>query len=398
MYILITGAKGFIGKNLVKALENIRDNKDRREEFASLRPLTISACDIDTTDEELDQFASKADLVVHLAGINRPKNDEEFFEGNRDFTKHLLKLLEAHNNKAPVLLSSSIQATLEGPYENSLYGDSKLQSELFLLEEGKQTGRSVVIYRFPNVFGKWCRPNYNSAVATFCHNISHGLPVTISDENHELNLIYIDDIVLDILGLLRVFAQKGALDSGYREIKPVYKATLGEIVRLLYEFQVSRKSLQIPRIKDNSFEKKLLSTYESYLAPDDFVYDLKENKDDRGNFAEFIKTPDRGQVSLNVVKPLNTKGNHWHQSKWEKFVVLSGEAIIKQRKVGLDENGEPYPVKEYHLSDERYQVVETPPGYTHSLHNPSNEDTAVCAIWCNEIFDPQNPDTYFEEV
>lgn len=265
MYILITGAKGFIGKNLVKALENIRDNKDRREEFASLRPLTISACDIDTTDEELDQFASKADLVVHLAGINRPKNDEEFFEGNRDFTKHLLKLLEAHNNKAPVLLSSSIQATLEGPYENSLYGDSKLQSELFLLEEGKQTGRSVVIYRFPNVFGKWCRPNYNSAVATFCHNISHGLPVTISDENHELNLIYIDDIVLDILGLLRVFAQKGALDSGYREIKPVYKATLGEIVRLLYEFQVSRKSLQIPRIKDNSFEKKLLSTMKAIL-------------------------------------------------------------------------------------------------------------------------------------
>ena len=407
MKVLVTGAKGFVGRNLCEALKNIANGKDRRKKYQSLLPLTVYEYDRDNTQEELSFYCSAADFVFNLAGINRPKDPSEFMEGNMGFGETLLSLLEHHDNKCPVMLSSSVQASLKGRYAGSPYGESKLAGEELLFEYEERTGAKVLVYRFPNLYGKWCRPRYNSAVATFCDAIANGREFQVNDPSVELELLYIDDLVtamLDILvGNVHRCRYAGAEcvpaeDGRYCYAPGAQKASLGEIVGLLENFRDARETLAVPNLKDGSFSKKLYSTFLSYYEPGHFAYDLKPNVDARGSFTEFLRTPERGQVSVNVSKPGITKGNHWHMSKWEKFLVVSGTASIKLRKVGEDAEGNPYPIDEYVVRGEDMRVVEMIPGYTHSITNLSGADDLVTVMWANEPFDPENPDTYYEEV
>lgn len=388
MKILITGAKGFVGRNLVENLKNIRDGKDKTHKISS--DLEILEYDIDNTLEQLDEFCKKADFVFNLAGVNRPKDKEEFIEGNFGFASTLLENLKKYRNNCPVMLSSSIQATLEGRYAGSDYGKSKLAGEELFKEYSKETGAKVLIYRFPNLFGKWCRPNYNSAVATFCNNIANDLPIQVNDRNTELELVYIDDLVQE---LLRAIENNETRDEyGYCYVPEIHRASLGEIVDLLYFFKESRKNLFIPNLTEGSFEKKLYSTYLSYLDPKDFSYKLKMNVDNRGSFTELVKSLDRGQISINISKPGITKGQHWHNTKTEKFIVVAGTGIIQLRKIGTDE------IVDYRVSGEEITVVDMIPGYTHNIINLSETENLVTVMWCNECFNPERPDTFFEEV
>lgn len=407
MRVLVTGAKGFVGRNLCEALKNIADGKDRRQKYQGILPLTVYEYDRDNTQEELSFYCSAADYVFNLAGINRPKDPPEFMEGNMGFGETLLGLLEHHGNKCPVMLSSSVQASLEGRYAGSPYGESKLAGEELLFDYEERTGAKALVYRFPNLYGKWCRPRYNSAVATFCDAIANGRDFQVNDPSVELELLYIDDLVtamLDALvGDVRRCRYAGAEcvpaeDGRYCYAPGAQKASLGEIVGLLEGFRDARETLAVPNLKDGSFSKKLYSTFLSYYEPGHFAYDLKPNVDLRGSFTEFLRTPERGQVSVNVSKPGITKGNHWHMSKWEKFLVVSGTASIKLRKVGEDAEGNPYPIDEYVVCGEDMRAVEMIPGYTHSITNLSDTDDLVTVMWANEPFDPENPDTYYEEV
>ena len=369
MKILVTGSNGFIGKNLIAELKN-RDYKD------------IFEYDLDSTLEELDKYTKEADFIYHLAGVNRPKDDKEFLEGNFGFTNVLLEHLIKNNNKAPIMISSSIQAELNNPY-----GVSKKAGEDLIFNYGKENNVDVFVYRFPNVFGKWSKPNYNSVVATFAYNIANNLPIKVNDPNVLMNLIYIDDLVNELINLLD---NKHNQKDKYCYVEPVHEVKLGKIAELLKKFKNSRKDLSIANM-DDEFERKLYSTYLSYLHKDDFIYDLKMNIDERGSFTEFIKTIDRGQVSINISKPGITKGNHWHHSKNEKFLVVSGKGVIRFRKYNETE------VTQYYVSGDKLQVVDIPPGYTHNIENLGDKDM-VTVMWVNEIYDPNNPDTYYMEV
>ncbi len=379
MKILVTGAKGFVGKNLTSTLSNIRDGKDRTREIAS--DLQIYEYDIDTPKERLEQYCSDCDFVFHLAGVNRPKEEAEFMEGNFGFTSVLLETLKKHHNRCPVLITSSIQAALDNPY-----GKSKRAGEELIEKYGRENGVKTLIYRLPNVFGKWCRPNYNSAVATFCNNIANGLPITVNDRNTVLTLVYIDDVVNELLAAL---AGRENHKNEFCSVPVFYQVTLGEIVDLLYEFKKSRASKMIPEM--SGFSKKLYSTYLSYLPQHDFSYEAKMNCDARGSFTVLFKTAERGQVSVNISKPGITKGNHWHHSKNEKFVVVSGKGVIRFRKPDSSD------VIEYFVSGDKIEIVDIPTGYTHNIENLGESDM-VTIMWCNECFDPERPDTYFLEV
>jgi UDP-2-acetamido-2,6-beta-L-arabino-hexul-4-ose reductase len=369
MKILVTGAKGFIGKNLITELRNRKYTE-------------IFEYDRDTDPSLLDGFCKEADFVFHLAGVNRPKEQSEFMEGNFGFTSDLLNSLKKHNSICPVMISSSIQAELENPY-----GKSKKAGEDLLFAFGKETGSKVLVYRFPNVFGKWCRPNYNSAVATFCHNVAHSLPIQVKDPSVVMNLVYIDDLVNELINALEGKENK---EGSFCEVPIVHTITLGEIVDLVYSFKKSREDRSVPNMSD-AFTKKLYSTYLSYLPENQFSYDLKMNVDQRGSFTEFIKTPDRGQVSVNISKPGITKGNHWHHTKNEKFLVVSGKGVIRFRKIDSDK------VLEYFVSGDKMEVLDIPTGYTHNIENLGDTDM-VTIMWANEQFDPEKPDTYYLEV
>lgn len=399
MKILVTGARGFVGKNLCCALKNIRDGKDRT--FPNLKIEEIFEYDLDNSYEELDEFCKNADFVFNLAGVNRPKDNEEFMKGNFGFASQLLSDLKKYNNKAPVMVASSVQATLVGRYANSEYGKSKLAGEELMFSYAKETGAKVLVYRFPNLFGKWCRPNYNSAVATFCNNIANDLPICVNDRNTELELLYIDDLVREMLNALMgqehycdyVGVEAVEKTNGKYAFVPVtHKATLGEIVDLLYLFAKQPKTLIMPEIADNSFAKKLYSTYLSYLPKEKVAFPLKMNVDARGSFTELLKTEKCGQFSVNISKPGITKGQHWHNSKWEFFIVVSGKGLIQQRKIGSDE------VLEFFVSGEEIQAVHMLPGYTHNIINLSETENLVTMMWANEQFDKDHPDTFFEEV
>ena len=398
MNILITGAKGFVGRNLTASLESIRDGKDRVHRIEGLEDpseLTIYTYDIDSTLEELDTYCKDADFVFNLAGVNRPKNQEDFMKGNFGFASTLLDTLKKHGNKAPVMLSSSIQASLTGRFAGSEYGRSKLAGEELFQAYSKETGAKVLIYRFPNLFGKWCRPNYNSAVATFSSNIANGLPIQVNDRSTELELLYIDDLVEEML--LALSGKEHRDEKGYCFCPVTFKKTLGEIVALLYSFKESRRDLSVSDMSDG-FTKRLYANYLSYLPADGFSYKLKMNRDVRGSFTEILRTADRGQVSVNISRPGITKGQHWHHTKNEKFVVVSGHGLIQLRKIGVDENGNPYPVVDYEVSGEEITVVEMIPGYTHNIINLSDTEDLVTLMWANEPFDPEHPDTFAEPV
>lgn len=399
MNILITGAKGFVGKNLVCNLRNIMEGKNRT------RPqLTVDAIyeyDIDTDPALLEQYCAQADFVFNLAGVNRPQNNEEFMQGNFGFASTLLDTLKKHHNTCPVMLSSSIQATLIGRYGQSDYGKSKLAGEELFFTYAEQTGAQVLVYRFPNLFGKWCRPNYNSAVATFCNNIANDLPIQVNDRSTELELLYIDDLVEEMLDALEGKAHRCdydglepvySADGRYCVVPTTHKATLGQIVDLLEAFKNQPKTLMMPAIPANSFAKKLYSTYLSYLPKEAAIFPLKMNTDDRGSFTELLKTADHGQISVNISKPGITKGQHWHNSKWEFFIVVSGHGLIQQRRIGSDE------VLEYEVTGENIQAIHMLPGYTHNIINLSDTENLVTVMWANEPFDPQHPDTFFEKV
>ena len=398
MNILVTGSNGFVGKNLVANLYNIKDGKNRTRNICIDE---IFEYDIDTDSSLLDTYCQNANFVFNLAGVNRPKDAAEFTEGNYDFPNTLLSLLKKHNNCCPVMLSSSVQATLIGRYEGSDYGKSKLAGENLFFEYGENTGAKVLVYRFPNLFGKWCRPNYNSAVATFCHNKANDLPITVNDESTELELLYIDDLVNEMLdalegkehhcdydGLTPVASEMGK----YCFVPTTHKVTLGEIVHLLDSFKEQPETLVIPEIPRNSFAKKLYSTYLSYLPKDKVKYALDMKCDDRGSFTELLKTANCGQFSVNISKPGITKGQHWHNTKWEFFIVVSGRALIQERKLGTDE------IIEFEVSGEKIQAVHMLPGYTHNIINQSDTDDLITLMWANEMFDAANPDTYFEIV
>ena len=398
MNILVTGANGFVGKNLVANLNNIKEGKNRT------RNLIVDAVfeyDIDTEPSLLNEFCKKADFVFHLAGVNRPKEQSEFMRGNFGFSSTLLETLKECGNTCPVILSSSIQATLIGRYGESDYGKSKLAGEELFFEYSKETGAKVLVYRFPNLFGKWCRPNYNSVVATFCHNMAHNLPIQVNDRFTELELLYIDDLVEALLDALEGNEQYcnyeglqavGATDGRYAYVPTTHKVTLGEIVDLLEEFQAQPKTLFLPSIPENSFAKKLYSTYLSYLPKEAVAFPLKMNVDDRGSFTELLKTSNHGQFSVNISKPGITKGQHWHNSKWEFFIVVSGHGLIQERKIGTDE------VIEFEVSGEKIEAIHMLPGYTHNIINLSETENLVTVMWANEAFDPAHPDTFFEKV
>lgn len=398
MKILITGAKGFVGKNLVASLENIREGKDRVHKMQGLEcpsDLEIYTYDIDSTQEELEKYCQDADFVFNLAGVNRPKDQEEFMKGNFGFASTLLDTLKKYGNKAPVMLSSSIQASLEGRFAESEYGKSKLAGEELFRRYSEETGAKVLIYRFPNLFGKWCRPNYNSAVATFSNNIANDLPIQVNDRSTELKLLYIDDLVEELL--LALNGQEHRDEKGFCYCPVTFHVTLGEIVDLLYSFKESRQNLSVPDMSDG-FTKRLYANYLSYLPTDGFSYKLKMNRDDRGSFTEILRTTDRGQVSVNISKPGITKGQHWHHTKNEKFVVVSGRGLIQLRKIGVDRDGNPYPVVNYEVSGEEITVVEMIPGYTHNIVNLSDTEDLVTVMWANEPFDPEHPDTFGQTV
>ena len=397
MNILITGAKGFVGKNLTEALKNIRDGKDKVHKICDdASKIQIYEYDVDSSGSDLEKYCADADFVFNMAGVNRPKSTEEFMQGNFGFASELLNTLKKYNNKAPVMLSSSIQASLEGRFANSEYGKSKLAGENLFKEYSKETGVKVMIYRFPNLFGKWCRPNYNSAVATFCNNIANNLEITVNDPNVELELLYIDDLVEEMLNALA--GKENRKKDGFCYAEPTHKVTLGEIVDLLYEFKASRENKTVPDMSEGSFSKKLYSTYLTYLAPDNFAYKLNMNCDARGSFTEILRTANAGQFSVNISKPGITKGQHWHNTKNEKFVVVKGRGLIQLRKIGTDEEGKPYPIVNYEVNGDEITVVDMIPGYTHNIINLSETEELVTFMWCNECFNPQKPDTYFEEV
>ena len=398
MKILVTGAKGFVGTNLVEALKNLRDNKDRTR--PGLKIEEIFEFDKDSTSAELDKYCAEADFVFNLAGVNRPKEVTEFMEGNFGLGETLLSTLKKYGNKCPVMLSSSAQASLEGRFKDSEYGRSKLAGEQLFKDYSKETGAKAWIFRFPNLFGKWCRPNYNSAVATFCNNIAHDLPITVNDRTTELELLYIDDLVKGMLDILEGRIGETVQEAGdlYR-IEPIHKATLGDIVDLIYSFRDQEKTLIVPEIPNGSFAKKLYSTYLSYLPKEKAAFELKKNEDDRGSFTELLKTVSGGQFSVNVSKPGVTKGQHWHHSKWEFFIVVSGEALIRERRIGTDpETGKEYETLEFRVNGERPTAVHMLPGYTHNIINLSDTRELITLMWANECFDPDRPDTFFEKV
>ncbi len=381
MKILVTGAGGFVGKNLCAALKNIRDGKDKTREVSVSE---VYEFDLDTPKELLKEYCEKADFVFHLAGVNRPETEEEFMAGNFGFTSELLDTLKECGNKAPVMISSSIQAALDNPY-----GKSKAAGENLIFAYGKENGVKTLVYRYPNLFGKWCRPNYNSAVATFCYNIAHNLPITVNDPSHTMNLCYVDDVVNE---LILALSGKEHRDGDYCFVPKVHQITLGEIADLLYSYRDSRETKVIPDMTEGSFSQKLYATYLTYLEPEEFAYPLKMNCDARGSFTEMIRTANAGQVSVNVSKPGITKGQHWHHTKNEKFIVVSGKGLIQFRKIGEEK------VYDCYVSGEEMTVVDIIPGYTHNIINLSETEDLVTIMWCNECFNPDKPDTYFEEV
>ena len=399
MNILITGAAGFVGKNLVAALQNIRDGKDRTHPGLEIGQLFLY--DIDSPAELLEEGCRKADFVFNLAGVNRPQNQEEFMQGNFGFASTLLETLKKYHNTCPVMLSSSIQATLVGRYANGEYGKSKKAGEELFFSYARQTGAKVLVYRFPNLFGKWCRPNYNSAVATFCNNIAKDLPITVNDPSVELELLYIDDLVDEMVAALEGNEHHCEFDgvetvlteSGrYCAATVTHHVTLGRIVELLESFRNQSATLMMPEIPHNSFEKKLYSTYLSYLPKEKVAFPLKMNVDARGSFTELLRTEKCGQFSVNISKPGITKGQHWHHSKWEFFIVVSGRGLIQMRKIGSDE------VMNFEVSGEKIEAVHMLPGYTHNIINLSDTEDLVTVMWANECFDPGKPDTFFEVV
>lgn len=399
MNVLVTGAKGFVGKNLVCNLRNIAQGKNRTRPGLTIDK--IYEYDLDTDPALLDKFCAGADFVFNLAGVNRPKDQSEFMDGNFGFASDLLENLKKHGNKCPVMLSSSIQATLIGRYGQSGYGKSKLAGEELFFDYSRETGAPVLVYRFPNLFGKWCRPNYNSVVATFCHNIANDLPIQVNDRSTELEFVYIDDLVEEMLDALEGKEHRcefSGLDAVAKEngrycyVPVTSKATLGEIVDLLASFKAQPKTLVMPEIPTGSFAKKLYSTYLSYLPKEAVCVPLKMNVDDRGSFTELLRTASCGQVSVNISKPGITKGQHWHNSKWEFFMVVSGHGLIQERKIGTDE------VMEFEVSGDKIQALHMLPGYTHNIINLSDTENLVTVMWANEPFDPQHPDTFFEKV
>ncbi len=424
MRILVTGAKGFVGKNLCAQLNNIKDGKARC--YGDLSIEEVFEYDLDSTPEQLDTWCKECDFVFNLAGVNRPKDNDEFMKGNFGFASILLDTLKAHKNTCPVMLSSSQQASLTGRFGNSEYGRSKKAGEDLFLEYGKETGAKVLVYRFPNLYGKWCRPNYNSAVATFCNNIANDLPITVNDPSVELELLYIDDLVEEMIHALKGEEHHCEFDglevipmnetntditdntdseksvqSGKSVFEKVgrycycpvtHKATLGKIVDLLHQFADMPKTLLIPEIPADSFAKRLYSTFLSYLPKEKAIFDLKMNVDARGSFTELVHTLNCGQVSINISKPGITKGEHWHNTKWEQFIVVAGHGLIQLRKEGTDE------VLNYEVSGDKIQSVIMLPGYTHNIINLSDTEDLVTVMYCNEIFDPNRPDTYFDKV
>jgi UDP-2-acetamido-2,6-beta-L-arabino-hexul-4-ose reductase len=399
MRILVTGANGFVGKNLCATLNTIQDGRNKTRPGLYIEE--IYEYDIDSSQAELDEWCQKADFVFNLAGVNRPKDQKEFMEGNLGFASTLLDTLKRCGNKCPVMLSSSQQASLAGRFGNSEYGRSKKAGEELFLNYQKETGATVLVYRFPNLFGKWCRPNYNSAVATFCHNIANDLPIQVNDPNVELELLYIDDLVDEMLDALEGKEHRCEFD-GLEVVEnpkgrfcycPVtYKVALGEIVEFLRSFAEQPKTLMIPNIPEGSFAKKLYSTYLSYLPKDKISFPLRMNSDDRGSFTELIHTQSSGQVSINISKPGITKGQHWHNTKWEFFIVVSGHGLIQERKIGTDD------IIEFEVSGERIEAVHMLPGYTHNIINLSETENLVTVMYCNEIFNPNTPDTFYETV
>ncbi|MBR2628462.1 MAG: capsular polysaccharide biosynthesis protein CapF [Alistipes sp.] len=399
MKILVTGAKGFVGRNLVAQLENIRTGKAKF--YGDVAVSEVYEYDIDSSAEELDDYCSKADFVFNLAGVNRPKEQSEFMSGNFGFASTLLDTLKKHNNQCPVMLSSSIQATLVGRYADGEYGKSKKAGEELFFDYSAATGAKVLVYRFPNLFGKWCRPNYNSAVATFCNNIANDLPIQVNDRSTLLELLYIDDLVDEMVAALRGEEHHCEFDGVDTVLTPegrycaapvTHKVTLGEIVDLLESFKAQPSTLVMPEIPEGSFAKKLYSTYLSYLPKEKVAFPLKMNVDERGSFTELIKSVGVGQVSINISKPGITKGQHWHNTKWEQFIVVSGHGLIQLRKIGTDE------VLEFEVSGDKIEAVQMLPGYTHNIINLSDSEDLVTVMWCNECFDPARPDTFFEPV
>lgn len=399
MNILVTGAKGFAGRNLVENLKNIRDGKNKTRPNITIEE--IYEYDIDSTPEQLNEYCSKADFVFNLAGVNRPTDPADFKKGNRDFAETLLATLKKHNSKAPVMVSSSIQATLAGRFGTSEYGLSKKDGEELFFAYGEETGNRVMVYRFPNLVGKWVRPNYNSAVGTFCNNIANDLPITVNDPSVELEMLFIDDLIEEMFDAIEgkehhcEFDGVNAImqDNGRYCYAPVtHKATLGRIVELLNIFHDQPKTLVMPEIPNGSFEKKLYSMYLSYLPKEKTIFDLDMKCDDRGSFTELLKTANCGQFSVNISKPGITKGQHWHNSKWEFFIVVSGHGLIQERKIGTDE------VIEFEVSGDKIQAVHMLPGYTHNIINLSETENLVTVMWANEQFDPNHPDTFFEKV
>ena len=411
MKILVTGAAGFVGRNLVENLKNLRDGKNRTRPALSIEE--IYEVTRESTPEDLARYCADCDFVFNLAGVNRPKDPAEFREGNFGFASRLLEALKRQGNRCPVMLSSSLQATLAGRFGKSEYGLSKKAGEELFFEYAAETGAAVLVYRFPNLVGKWVRPNYNSAVGTFCHNIAHDLPITVNDPSVELELLFIDDLLEEMYDALEGRPHRAeypaagetidgtvydgltprACENGRYCFAPVtHKATLGRIVELLHSFHDQPATLLMPAIPDGSFEKKLYSMYLSYLPKEKVAFDLKMNTDERGSFTELLKTPDHGQFSVNISKPGVTKGQHWHNSKWEFFIVVSGHGLIQERKIGTDE------VLEFEVSGEKIQAVHMLPGYTHNIINLSDSENLVTLMWANELFDPQHPDTFFEKV
>ncbi|QJE26869.1 SDR family oxidoreductase [Parabacteroides distasonis] len=399
MKILVTGARGFVGRNLVSQLRNIQSGKVKC--YGDLTVDAVYEYDIDSTIEELEVYCHDCDFVFNLAGVNRPQKQEEFMLGNFGFASTLLDTLKKHHNNCPVMISSSIQATLAGRFGTSEYGKSKKAGEELMFKYGEETGGKVLIYRFPNLFGKWCRPNYNSAVATFCHNMAHDLPITVNDPAVELELLYIDDLVEEMISALKGEEHRCEFDGVDTVLKfdgrycaaPItHKVTLGEIIRLLEVFKNQPVTLVVPEIPYGSFAKKLYSTFLSYLPKEKVAFSLKMNVDQRGSFTELLRSRNCGQVSVNISKPGVTKGQHWHHSKWEFFIVVSGHGLIQERKIGTDE------VIEFEVSGEKIEAVHMLPGYTHNIINLSDTEDLVTVMWANESFDPRRPDTYFETV
>ena len=404
MKILVTGAKGFVGKNLVVSLENIRAGKDRIHEINGLEnPSDLQICtyDIDSTQEDLENACIDCSFVFNLAGVNRPDFQSEFMKGNFGFANTLLNTLKKYDNRCPVMLSSSIQATLIGRYGQSDYGKSKLAGENLFFDYSKETGAKVLVYRLPNLFGKWCKPNYNSVVATFCNNIANDLPIQVNDHNTELELLYIDDLIEEMLQALNGDEHHCEFDGleavqrpegRYCYVPAVHRVTLGDIVALLDEFKYQPQTGMMPEIPENSFAKKLYSTYLSYLPKEKAIFPLKMNVDARGSFTELIKTAKCGQLSVNISKPGITKGEHWHHTKWELFIVVKGHGLIQQRRIGTDE------VIEFEVSDEKIEAIYMLPGFTHNIVNLSDTENLVTVMWANEQFDSNHPDTFSEEV